>query len=145
MESFLAFKLWIIWSLALKSTSGPQDIFWLILSLFWPDNRIEVSLVVQRLKASACNVGDPGSGRSPGEGSGNPLQYSCLENPMDGGAWWAIIHGSKESDTTERLHFHFHAHNQGCYVILRLKHKENTNLFRHINKMSGVLPINWFK
>ena len=42
-------------------------------------------------KASACNVGDPGSipgsGRSPGEGNGNPLQYFCLENPMDGGAW----------------------------------------------------------
>ena len=42
-------------------------------------------------KASACNVGDlgliPGSGRSPGEGNGNPLQHSCLENPMDGGAW----------------------------------------------------------
>ena len=43
------------------------------------------------VKASACNAGDlgsiPGSGRSPGEGSGNPLQYSCLENPMVGGAW----------------------------------------------------------
>ena len=42
-------------------------------------------------KASACNVGDlgsiPGLGRSPGEGNGNPLQYSCLENPMDRGAW----------------------------------------------------------
>ena len=42
-------------------------------------------------KASACNVGDPGSipglGRSPGKGNGNPLQYSCLENSMDGGAW----------------------------------------------------------
>ena len=51
------------------------------------------------VKASACNVGDlgliPGSGRSPGEGNGNPLQYSCLENPMDGGAWWAIVHGSQ--------------------------------------------------
>ena len=49
------------------------------------------------IKVSACNVGDlgsiPGSGRSPGEGNGNPLQYSCLENPMDGGAWWAIVHG----------------------------------------------------
>ena len=43
------------------------------------------------VKAPACNAGDPdsipGSGRSPGEGNGNPLQYSCLENPMDGGAW----------------------------------------------------------
>ena len=47
-------------------------------------------------KASACNVGDlgliPGSGRSPGEGNGNPLQYSCLESPMDRGAWWATVH-----------------------------------------------------
>ena len=44
-----------------------------------------------------------------GEGNGNPLRYSCLENPMDGGAWWATVHGSgcKELDTTDRLHFHF--------------------------------------
>ena len=43
-----------------------------------------------------------------GEGNGTPLQYSCLENPMDGGAWWAAVHGvAKESDTTEWLHFHF--------------------------------------
>ena len=60
-------------------------------------------------KASAYNVGSPGSipesGRSPGEGNGNPLQYSCLENPMDGGAWWATVHGVPELDTTERLHF----------------------------------------
>ena len=59
------------------------------------------------VKASACNVGDlgsiPGSGRSPGEGNGTPLQYSCLENPMDGGAM-----GCTASDTTEPLHFHFH-------------------------------------
>ena len=43
----------------------------------------------------------PGSGRSPGGGNGSPLQYSCLENPMDGGVWWATVHGHKESDTTE--------------------------------------------
>jgi len=40
-------------------------------------------------------------GRSPGEGNGNPLQYSCMENPMDGGAWWATVHRVAESDTTE--------------------------------------------
>ena len=48
-------------------------------------------------KESACNTGDPGlipgSGRSPGEGNGNPLQYSCLENPMDRGAWQTTVHG----------------------------------------------------
>ena len=57
-------------------------------------------------KASAYNAGDPGSipgsGRTPGEGKGTPLQYSCLENPMDGGAWKATVHGvAKKSDTTE--------------------------------------------
>ena len=43
--------------------------------------------------------GRPGLGRSPGEGNGNPLQYSCLENPMDGGAWWATVHGVAKSWT----------------------------------------------
>ena len=55
------------------------------------------------VNASASNVGDsgliPGSGRSPGEGNGNPLQYSCLENPMDGEAWWATVHGVAKSRT----------------------------------------------
>ena len=62
--------------------------------------------MAQRLKhlpASACNVGDlgliPGPGRSSGEGNANPLQYSCLENPMDRGAWWATIHGVAKSQT----------------------------------------------
>ena len=52
---------------------------------------------------SACKVGDPdsitGSGSFPGEGNGNPLQYSCLENPMDGGAWQATVHGVVKSRT----------------------------------------------
>ena len=42
-----------------------------------------------------------GSGRSPGQGNGNPFQYSCLENPMDRGAWWATVHWATESDRTE--------------------------------------------
>ena len=54
-------------------------------------------------KESACNMGDPGSiprwGRSPGEGNGNLLQYSCLENPMDRGAWWATVQGVAKSWT----------------------------------------------
>ena len=59
-------------------------------------------------KEFACNAGDrgliPGLKRSPGEGNGNPLQYSCLGNLMDGGAWWATVHGFvKSQDTTEQL------------------------------------------
>ena len=54
-------------------------------------------------KESAGNAGDPGSilgwGRSPGEGNGNPLQYSCLENSVDRGAWWAAVHGVTKSQT----------------------------------------------
>ena len=54
-------------------------------------NEIEKVVSGSEVKVSACNAGGqvsiPGPGRSPGEGSGNPLQYSCLENPMDGGAW----------------------------------------------------------
>ena len=54
-------------------------------------------------KGSAFHAGDLGSvsglGRSPGEGHGNPLQYSCLENPMDRGAWWATVHGITKRQT----------------------------------------------
>ena len=71
-------------------------------------------IMAQMVKVSACNVGDPGSipgwGRSSGEGNGNPLQYSCLKNSMDGGAWWAPVHGVSKiwtqlSDFTLTLHF----------------------------------------
>jgi len=77
-------------------------------NLFTEFNTIyDLKKIVSRgsdIKVSVYNVGDlgsiPGSGRFPGEGNGNPLQYSCLENPMDAGAWC-----SKELDMTEQLHF----------------------------------------
>ena len=61
-------------------------------------------LVAQTVKNLPANAGDihssvPGLGRSPGEGHGNPLQYSCLGNPMDRGAWRAIVHGVTKSQT----------------------------------------------
>ena len=62
------------------------------------------SQVVLMVKNSPANAGDvrdtgsiPGSGRFPGGGHGNPLQYSCLENPMDRGAWWAMVHRVAQS------------------------------------------------
>ena len=61
-------------------------------------------------KESSCSTGDqgstPGLGRSPGEGNGNSLWYSCLRNPMDRGAWWATVHGARESDMTQQLNHH---------------------------------------
>ena len=58
-------------------------------------------------KESAPSAGDlgsiPGWGRSPGKGNGNPLQFSCLENPMERGAWWLQSRGRKEADTAEQL------------------------------------------
>ena len=61
------------------------------------------NLSVKPGHAGSIKPGDmgsiPGTGRSPGEGSGNPLQCSCLENPMDRGAWWATIHGVAKSQT----------------------------------------------
>ena len=71
------------------------------------------------------NVGDTGSipesGRSPGEGNGNPLQYSCLENPMDRGAWWATVHGVVKSQT--RLKWHVNKDSSEC-VQLPNEHSE---------------------
>ena len=68
---------------------------------------------IKTLPAKAGDIGDsgliPGWGRSPGGGNGNPLQYSCLENPMDRGSWWAIVHGSqrvRRDLAPEHTHMH---------------------------------------
>ena len=98
----------------------------------------KTSLVAQMVKVSACNVGDPsstpGSGRSPGEGNGNPFQYSCLENPMDGGAWWATVHGVSKSRTrlsdftftTSLTFLHNTALKLFCLLSTSLAHIQNT-------------------
>ena len=61
--------------------------------------------MIKNLPTNAGDAGDsgliPGSGRSPGGGNGNPLQYSCRENPVDRGAWWVIVHGVAGSDMME--------------------------------------------
>ena len=86
---------------------------------------------------SACNVGDvssiPGLGRSPGGGHGNPLQDSRLENPMDGGAWWAAVHKVAESDTSEATeHISMHANqavaSNSSPVLKGISKKEQTFL-----------------
>ena len=80
-----------------------------ILGIFPHTVLICMSLGGSEVKASACNAdlgSIPGLGGSPGEGNGNPLQYSCLENPMDGGAWWATVHGVTKSQTQLSDFFH---------------------------------------
>ena len=70
--------------------------------------------MVKNLLANARDIRDvrsiPGSGRSPGGGNGNPLQYSCLENPMDTGVWRATVHEMTELDMTDQRSVHTHTH-----------------------------------
>ena len=88
------------------------------------------------IKNPPANAGDagyvgliPGLGRSPGEGNGNPLQYSCLENPMDRGAWWAIVHGVAKSQTQLSTH-------EGPHIYTQTHSKEN-NTFIYSKNMYG--------
>ena len=99
------------------SISFPVDgvILWAIMRSFYISLALTSFPGGSEGKASACNAGDlgsiPGSGRSPGGGNGNPLQYSCRENPMDRGAWWATVHRIPKSWTRLRdftfIFFHF--------------------------------------
>ena len=74
----------------------------------------QVALVVKDPPANAETISVPGSGRSPGGGHGNPLQYSCLENPMNRGAWQATVQSRKESYTTEAT---YHVHTCAPYIL----------------------------
>ena len=112
------------------SLSNSQNILWFhiiycyyenVNKMFWTDPFPGS----QTVKSPPANVGDvsstPKLGRSPGEGNGNPLQYSCLENPMDSGAWRAIVHGvTKESDMTLLLN--------NCKTFLLLFGRESFSL-----------------
>ena len=86
-------------------------------------------------KASACSVGDlgliPGSGRSPGEGNGNPLLYSCLENPMDREAWEATVHGVAKSRTQLSNFIH----------SLMLQHPDQSTLLSIIIHLFWILEL----
>ena len=87
------------------------------------------SLVTRTVKTSACNVGDwgeiHGSGRSPGEGNGNSLQYSCLENLMDRGAWRTTVHGVAKSQIQLSNWEHTALTDETVYLSLELKPSQN--------------------
>ena len=92
---------------------------------------IRASLVAQLVKNTSANAGKagysgsiPGSGRSLGGGNGNPLQYSCLENLMDRGAWWATVHGVTKSQTWLNVHAHMHALGISHWSIMEWKKKD---------------------
>ena len=100
-------------------------------------------------KGSACNAGDPGlipgSGRSPGGGLGSPLQYSCLENPMDKGSLSGYSPwGHKESDTTEVTeHAHVHTIPESCAIVCGGNRYFFLYSLPWINTSLNLLAINW--
>ena len=89
-------------------------------------------------KASACNAGDPGSipglGRSTGKGNGNPLQCSCLGNPVDRGVWWATVHGVPKSQILLR-DFHFTSHS-----LVILVQRKTSSLHLLSSRKHGDVP-----
>ena len=105
----------------------------------------QVALVVKNPPASTGDIGDlsliPVLGRSLGGGHGNPLQYSCLGNPMDRGAWWTIVHGVTESNTTEETqHTHTHSHEWGMLatmVTMGLVPSGQSEMFQSENQKLG--------
>ena len=120
--------------------------------------------MVKNLPANAGDVRDmgstPGLGRSPGEGHGNPLQYSCLENPVDQGAWWTTVHRAAKSwaqlnqlsvHTRARAHTHTHTHTEAMQSTthptppptnnwIGLKEREHEIKMRSTQEVSHFFP-----
>ena len=100
----------------------------------------------KKKKKSTCQCNRhgsiPGSGRSLGGGNGNPLQYSCLDNPMGRGAWWATVHGIPKSRT--RLSEHTHTHPQKCTVAsekVNPIHPPKKEGGEHLNKGGRIVLL----
>ena len=102
---------------------------------------LRTSLVAQTVKRLAYNAGDlgsiPGSGRSSGEGNGNPLQYSCLGNPMDRGAWWATVHGVARWTRVSDFTYYTHS----CIFTIVFPRSWIIFTIISLNSFSGRLPI----
>ena len=105
--------LWTVAHQASLSMAFFRQEYWSWLPFPTPRDLSYPGIEPGRLKNLSANAGDardvgliPGLGRPPGGGNGNQLQYSCLENPMDRGAWWAVVHRVAESDMTERAHLY---------------------------------------
>ena len=94
------------WTLVSKVMSLLFNMLSMLVIAFLPRSK---NLLISWLKSPSAMILEPKKIKSVtvsmGEGNGTALQYSCLENPMDGGAWWAVAHGVAESDTTQRFHF----------------------------------------
>ena len=103
----------------------------------------QVALVVKNSPANAGGTRDvgliPGLGRSPGGGNGNPLQNSCLENPMNRGAWWAAVQGGhKESDTTKTT-YHTHMQKVQWFILWSSVYKSERS---RLGKVKSIFRSN---
>ena len=144
-------------SWALKTFPVPDLPMWIqslahsplsaLLSVWVPPVCVGPSQVALVVKSLPANVGDvrnvgliPGSGRSPGGGQGYPVQYSCLENPMDRGAWPATVHGVAELYTTEAT---FHACPLGCCCCWGYGHCRSSHPVQIKSEQMPVGKMSW--